>query len=272
MPSVQKLLDILEEIAPSELSESWDNTGLLVGDAESEAHGIVIALDPTLSLLKEAVAQGVNVIITHHPAIFHPLKSLCNDNPTGRLLHFAIKNNLHIICCHTNLDAAPKGVSDIFAGKLGLSDIIPLMPSPCGRADSGLGRIGSCPVPLSPAECVEKIYQATDAPWLMEAGQRPEQVQKIALCGGSGSDFTETAMQAGADLFITSEIKHSMAIWAEEAEFWLIDAGHFGTEHLVIDPLHKKISTKLARYGFDLTVKAARQDPPLNIIEDILKN
>jgi dinuclear metal center YbgI/SA1388 family protein len=267
MISVQKLIDILEEIAPSQLSESWDNTGLLIGDAEAEACGVLIALDPTLPLLAEAVSLGINVVITHHPAIFHPLKSLCNNNPTGRFIHFAIKNNLHIISCHTNLDAAPEGVSDIFAVKLDLTDIIPLIPSPCNRSDSGTGRIGNYRRPLSPVECIEKIYQVTDAPWLMEAGPRPERVQTIALCGGSGSEFAETARAGGADLFITAEIKHSVARWAEETGFWLIDGGHFSTEQLIIDQLHKKISSELTRCGCDLVVKAVKQSPPLNIIK-----
>lgn len=267
MPSVQKLLDILEEIAPSQLSESWDNTGLLVGDPEAEIYGIMIGLDPTLPLLAEAVAKGINVVITHHPVIFHPLKSLCSDNPTGRLLYFAVKNNLHIIGCHTNLDSAPGGVSDIFARELGLTDITPLVPSPCGMADSGLGRTGSYLTPVTPDECIEKIYRISNAPWLLEAGPRPEQVQKITVCGGSGSDFAEIAMETGADLFITAEIKHSVARWAEEAGFWLIDGGHFATEYLIIDSLHKKISTELSLYGFELIVEAAGQSPPLNIIK-----
>lgn len=266
MPSIQKLLDILEEIAPSALSESWDNTGLLVGDAEDEARGVLVALDPTFSLLTEAVDRGMNVVITHHPAIFHPLKSLCKDTPTGRLLHFAIKNNLHIIGCHTNLDAAPGGVSDVFAKRLDLTDIIPLVPSPCGQQDSGSGRIGNCRTPVTPVECIERIYQAIDTPWLLEAGPRPVHVQKIALCGGSGSSLAETAWQLGADLFITAEIKHSVARWAEEAGLWLIDGSHFGTEQLIIDPLLKRISTELAGCGCDIVVKAARQNPPLNII------
>lgn len=272
MPSIHKLLNILEKIAPLDLSESWDNSGLLVGSPEAEVYGILIGLDPTLSLLKEAVAKKINVIITHHPVIFHPLKSLCSDDPTGRLLYFAVKNNLHIIACHTNLDTAPEGVSDIFAGKLDLTDIIPLIPSSCGRADSGIGRIGNCRTPITPGECIERIYRVTNAPWLLEAGPRPKQVQKIAVCGGSGSDFTRIAMQTGADLFITAEIKHDMARWAEEAGFWLIDGGHFATEYMVVDPLQKKISTELSHCGFDLVVKAARQNPPLNIIKGALRN
>lgn len=263
---IQDIIDILQEIAPFELAESWDNVGLLVGNPNAQAHSMLVALDPTFSLFDEAEARGANVIITHHPAIFHPLKSLRTDQPIGRFLSEAVKKKIHIIACHTNLDSAVGGISDIIAERLGLLNISPLVPGKGDRSSScGLGRIGLCNRPMSPEACVEKIRSACNAPWLLEAGLRPPQVNKIAVCGGSCSEFSETAWQAGADLFITAEVKHSTARWAEEAGFWIIDGGHFATEQLAIPPLQEQLQQELVKRNRDNTVYTVRQKPPLTM-------
>lgn len=263
---IQDIIDILQEIAPVELAESWDNVGLLVGNPNAEAESLLVALDPTTTLLDEAEARGANVVITHHPAIFHPLKDLRTDHPIGRFLAKAIQKNIHVIACHTNLDSAAGGVSDILAARLGLTDIIPLVPDRGdGTSSCGMGRLGQCSKPMSPEECVEDLRRACSAPWLLEAGNRPAQVNTIAVCGGSCSEFAETAMLAGADLFVTAEVKHSIARWAEETGFWIIDGGHFATEQLAIVPLQKRLQEEMAHRNLDNNVYTARQKPPLTM-------
>jgi len=261
---IQDIIDILQKIAPVELAEPWDNVGLLAGNPNAQAQSLLVALDPTSPLLAEAEAKGANVIITHHPAIFHPLKALRTDQPIGHFLAEAVKKNIHVIACHTNLDSAVGGVSDILAKRLDLTDISPLVPEKTGSTSScGLGRIGRCDQPMTPKDCIEKLRSISNAPWLLEAGIRPTQVNRIAVCGGSCSEFAETAMQAGADLYITAEVKHSIARWAEEAGFWIIDGGHFATEQLAIAPLQNRVQQELEKRNLDNQVHAVQQFPPL---------
>jgi len=265
---IQDILDIMQQIAPVELAESWDNVGLLAGNPKARADSIIVALDPVSSLFREAESKEANVIITHHPALFHPLKALRTDKPTGAFLCRAMQKNIHIIGCHTNLDSTIGGVSDVLAERLNLRNRAPLVPAddtdgcPCG-----LGRIGEFAQSMSAKECVEHLRKACRAPWLLEAGARPEQVKKIAVCGGSCSELAETAMRAGAELFITAEVKHSIARWAEEAGFWIIDGGHFATEHPVIFPLRDRLQSELQDRNMKNNVYAVRQNPPLTIIE-----
>ncbi|MCF6186159.1 MAG: Nif3-like dinuclear metal center hexameric protein [Desulfobulbaceae bacterium] len=263
---IQDIIDILQEIAPVELAESWDNVGLLVGNPNAEAQSLLVALDPTTALLDEAEAKGANVVITHHPAIFHPLKALRTDQPGCRFLTRAIQKDIHVIACHTNLDSAAGGVSDILAQRLDLTDIVPLVPSRSDKTSAcGLGRFGRCSKPMSPQECIKQLRRACGAPWLLEAGIHPAQVKTIAVCGGSCSEFAETAMLAGADLFITAEVKHSIARWAEEAGFWIIDGGHFATEQLAISPLQERLQREMENRNLKNNVYTVRQKPPLTM-------
>lgn len=265
---VRDILDILEQIAPSSLAESWDNTGLLVGDPNAAVQSILIALDPVASLFQEAASSGANVIITHHPALFHPLHSLRTDCPVGAFIAQAIRKNIHVIGCHTNLDATIGGVSDVLARGMQLKNIIPLV---AGKTDTssncGLGRIGNCATAMQPDRCINLLRQICHPPWLLEAGPRPAQVARIAVCGGSCSEFAERAMEAGADLFITAEVKHSIARWAEEADFWIIDGGHFATEHLMVEPLRQLLLQELEKRNMATNVHAARQQPPLTLVD-----
>jgi dinuclear metal center YbgI/SA1388 family protein len=267
---IQDIIDILQQIAPFELAESWDNVGLLAGNPTARAHSLLVALDPVSSLFNEAGSRKANVIITHHPAVFHPLKALRTDKPTGSFLAGAIQRNIHVIGCHTNLDSAVGGVSDVLAQRMNLKNISPLLVAENENTEGcpcGLGRIGECVQPMSPKKCIEQFRKACEAPWLLEAGPRPDEVKTIAVCGGSCSELAETAMLAGADLYITAEVKHSVARWAEEAGFWIIDGGHFATEHPAILPLRERLQQEIEKRNEENKVYAVRQKPPLTIIE-----
>jgi len=264
---VQDILDILEQIAPSELAESWDNVGLLAGAPGAGVHSVLVSLDPLGSLIKEARTLNADLIITHHPPIFKPLSSLRTDQPTGAFLAEALRHSISVIGWHTNLDAAEEGVSDILARQLGLGETMPLIPEKTGRwPGCGLGRIGTCTPAWDPDECIDRLHAACSPPWLLEAGPRPEKVTTVALCGGSGSDFAEDALAAGADLYISAEIKHSVARWAEEAGLWILDCGHFASEQVIVEPLRNRIEQTLRKQQCATRVHAAAQRPPLKLI------
>lgn len=252
---LKNLLSILDEIASFSLAESWDNVGLMVGDPNQKISGILIALDPTEDLLDEAIASNINTIITHHPLIFNPITNIRTDQPLGRTLQKALKNNIAVIGCHTNLDAVPGGVNDVLATELGLTDLQPLYPSKNANHEiqtntnpAGLGRIGHFSPPLDGKSLINQLLNSLDIKAVRIVGNLPEQISTAAVCGGSGSDLAETAFNLGAQVYITSELRHSVARWAEVNGFCMLDAGHFATENIVIpaftDALQKAFTAK----------------------------
>ena len=266
--TVQDFLNILQDIAADDLAETWDNVGLLIGSPRNRINAVLLALDPTIDLISQAKDVGTKLILTHHPAIFHPLKALHTDQPVGNFIRSALQADISVIGCHTNLDATSGGVSDVLAQALNLVEIKPLVAAENHAEGCGLGRIGNLPTVLSADAFINTIQTAISPPWLLEAGPRPEQVSRVALCGGSCSDLAETALSAGADVFLTAEVKHAVARWAEEAGLWLIDGGHFATENPAIPALQQLLADKLNQAGLDVQLFVADQEPPLQLIRN----
>ena len=267
MIQIQTILSILEAIAPQHLAANWDNVGLLVGSPQNSIDGILIALDPTVALLAEAQSLRANLIITHHPAIFQPLKRLRTDQPSGQFLAAALRAEISVIGCHTNFDATDGGVSDLIAETLELTDIFPLLPEEQGSR-CGIGRIGFLPKALSPDDFLSRLLRAADFPWLLEAGSRPAVVTKAAVCGGSCANLAETALAAGADVFLTSEVKHHVARWAEEAGLWLLDGGHFATENPAMRRLSLLLAEQARQRGLNLPpLHLAQQETSLRLVQ-----
>ena len=267
MPTVQDFLNILQHITPENLAEDWDNVGLLVGDPQQKVRRVLLALDPTCSLIDLARSGGYDLIITHHPLIFRPLKALHTDTPLGRFMATALREGIGVIACHTNFDAIEGGVSDILATALGLAQSRPLVPTSKGSDPAcGLGRIGVYPSPVTADDFLAGIRRACAPPWILEAGPRPQQVVTVAVCGGSCSDFAETALRQGADVFVTAEVKHSVARWAEDAGLWLLDAGHFATENPAMLFLENRLRQQVRNHGWELAIDTASQQPPLRLV------
>ena len=243
---IKDIIAGLDREAPFSLAEDWDNVGLLVGSPEHHVRSILIGLDPTNGLLDEAIDRGADTILTHHPVIFRPLPCINTASPEGRLLEKALSHQIAIIACHTNLDSAAEGVSDILATALGLTSLTPLLPAPGSNApDVGLGRLGSYDPPLAIRDFLIKALETLDLPMLQVAGTLPDVVRTVAVCGGSGSEFADAAYRSGADIYLSSEIKHNVARWAEEREFCIIDGTHYGTEQ----PAVRLLAQKLDRLG-----------------------
>jgi dinuclear metal center YbgI/SA1388 family protein len=261
---VQYILDILQQLAPEFLAASWDNVGLVLGNPTAEVQGILLALDPSLAVLEEAQRLGTQVLITHHPAIFQALKQIRTDQIFGRLLNAALQSKINLIACHTNLDATRQGVSDVLAASLGLQETLPLLPDPTDGS-CGIGRLGSLPEALSAEALLQTMQRTLSLPWLLEAGPRPQSLRRIALCGGSGSDLAERALAAGAEVFLTAEVKHHTARWAEEAGLWLLDGGHFATEWPVLALLRNRLHHALADHTIQIHI--SQQNNPLRLAE-----
>ena len=239
--TVKDILDIIEQIAPASLAEDWDNVGLMIGNPSALIDSVLIGLDPTLSLLEEAKSCGANLLITHHPFIFHPIKSIKLDSPEGVFIERAIRDRINVISCHTNLDSAVEGVSNSLAQKLGLQDTAPLVVHP-DTDQCGMGCIGKFREPISGDKFIDMLREACSAPWLLATSNKPADISCVAVCGGSCSELAPLALEKGAQVFVTSEVKHSTARWAEQAGLWVVDGGHFATENQAFDVFSDRLA------------------------------
>ena len=261
---LKEFLIFLDTIAPLDTAEKWDNVGLMIGNPAQHITGVLIAIDPTLELVEEAIDLGTNTIITHHPLFFHPLQSIRTDTPLGHLLKKALSNDIAIISCHTNLDVALGGVSDALADALNLKDLVPLTRTD-KESSQGFGRVGFLSPPMDGDAFLKHVTDTLHIPALPIAGKLPVKVSRVAVCGGSGSDFAEKAAQAGAQIYISGEIKHSIARWAEENKFCIIDAGHYATENIIVSKLVNTISSFVSEENSRIPVVASqKQRSPLS--------
>ncbi len=259
---VDHILTCLDQLAPFALAESWDNVGLLAGHPEIIVTSLLLGLDPSIRLLDEAIALGANTIITHHPLIFQPLPAVITSTPIGIFLEKALTHKINVISCHTNLDRAVNGVSDALAWALGLTAVTPLDPGADAATGTGLGRIGIYAEPLSATAFIAKLFQALQIDTLQIAGKIPEFIKTVALCGGSGSELAKMASSRGADLYLSAEIKHSTARWAEECDFCVIDGSHYGTEQPVMPFLQHKFQSMAAAKNWPLEVFLTQTERP----------
>jgi len=254
--TVTEIIKCLNEVAPFALAEPWDNVGLLVGNQNREVESVLVGLDPTLGLLEEAIATGADTVITHHPAIFKPIPSIDTSEPAGMFLEKALNSHITVFACHTNFDSVAPGVNDMLANLLGLENVSPLIPNePQPANGAGMGRIGHYPKPLERTDFINKILTILELSSVQIAGSLPKTISTVALCGGSGSDFAETARNCGADLYLSAEIKHNIARWAEEANFCVIDGTHYATEKPALKLLIENIGAYARKHDWNITIK-----------------
>lgn len=268
---ISDILQSIELDAPHNLAESWDNVGLLVGDKSREVTKILVGLDPTTSLLEEAISIKADTVITHHPLIFKPLSAVDTSAPTGKIIELALKNNISIIACHTNLDSAVDGVSAAFAKELNLQIEKPLIAAE-NHVGCGIGCIASYEKEMDIKPFLSLILEKLKLENISVAGPMPETVKTVALCGGSGSGFASAALQADVDIYLTAEIKHDIARWAEEYNFCLVDAGHYATEQFAVKLLADLFKNHARYNGWQLEVveSSLEKNPFVSIGNDFV--
>lgn len=236
MPTVRDIYNFIDSFAPFSAAEAWDNSGLLTGDFCEKAEGVIVCLDLTAQVLAEARASGANVIVTHHPIIFHPLKNIMSDS----LISGIVRAGLNVICAHTNLDISSDGVNTHLARSLGLSNITELIPS--GHEETRFGCVGSLEREMSPEQFAAHVKKALGCSGVRLAdGGKP--VKTVAVCGGSGSDFLSIAAKK-ADAYVTSEVKHSVFLDALHAGLTVVEPSHHASEAIVLAPLCARIREK----------------------------
>lgn len=253
MSTVTHIYDAIDRLAPFWLTMDFDNTGILVGDRNREVSCALLALDCTPAVVEQARQLGAQLIITHHPVIFHPLKRVNED----AVVYLLIRSDIAVISAHTNLDIAQGGVNDALVNAIGLRDCrgLELLNEQTG---AWLGRIGTLPEPLSPEAFAAHVKSCLNAASVKFAAA-PRAIHTVALCSGSGADCLDAAISAGADALLTSEVKQHEYLAAAAAGISIFDAGHFDTEDIVIEPLRDYLAKEIPDVHFFTTHRSAIQ-------------
>lgn len=246
---VKEILGALEEFAPLALQDGYDNAGLQIGLAkDADATGALLCLDVTEDVVDEAVRKGCNLIVSHHPLLFRPLKSITGSDYVERVVMKAIKQDVAIYASHTNLDSAHGGVNFKMAEKLGLTDLEWLSPKmqyvrDGENLEAGEGIIGTLQHPLSQKELMEKVKETFSVKSLRSNMASKASISKVALCGGSGAFLIQKAVAAGADAFLTGEIGYHR-FFGHEQEVLLLEMGHYESEQYTLEILRSVIEKK----------------------------
>ena len=248
-----EILDMLDAKAPFSTALSYDNSGLLCGDPQREIKKVLLSLDITYNVIDQALAQGVDLILSHHPALFSAQK---NFTPFDRVYRL-IEHGIAAVAVHTNLDMARGGVNDLLASAVGLTQV----EDWCGNDPSFVSRKGVLPEEMPLAEYCTFVKKALGCNCLRYAdGGRP--VKKVALCGGSGGDMWESLVGTDIDTLLTGEAKYHHFLEAAQCGINLIDAGHYATENLIVPQMEawlRKADPTLE------TVVACFPDPVLSL-------
>ncbi len=238
------IIKLMEKLAPKSLAESWDNPGLMVGDTEMAVNKILFALDCSEAVIDEAVKIKADMIITHHPMIFKGIKSIDYNNPLGRKLIKAIKNNIVVYSAHTNLDIAEGGTNTVLAELIGLKNITPLLEL---DNNTFIGKCGELENEISFKEFIDIFKEKINAAHIVINGNMNRIIKRVGLCTGkaSSAEYVSAAKNNNCDLYITGDIGYHDAQAAEDADICLIDGTHYLTEVIVVPKLCKYISNNI---------------------------
>jgi len=260
---LREVLAALDARYDPALAESWDAVGLVCGDPDQPVRRVVFAVDPIAAVVDDVLAVGAELLVTHHPLLLTPVHGVPADDPKGRLVHRLIRGNSGLFVAHTNADRAPEhGVNDALAAVLGLRDAVPLEPAD-DDPRAGLGRVGELEQPVTLREFAARAAAALPATvsGVRAAGDPDRVVRRVAVCGGSGGSLTGAAAAAGADVFLTSDLKHHpVSEQLESSGPALCDVGHFASEWpwlpVAADVLHRDLSGRV-----EVAVSRRRTDP-----------
>jgi dinuclear metal center YbgI/SA1388 family protein len=245
---IEQITRIIEDFAPLALQEDFDNSGLQVGDASQKLQGILLCLDVTPEVIDEALELDCNLIISHHPLLFRPLRTLTGQNYIERCVIKACKNDLVIYAAHTNLDNAWGGMNFHLAEKIGLQNIRFLKPIHHGDVMGGEGAIGELVAPEEEESFLERIKDIFQLKSLKHSPFTGKMIQEVALCSGSGAFLIPDAVAAGADVLLTGEARYN-DYYDVEDRLLLGVLGHYETEHYTKELFYDIISKKIPNFA-----------------------
>ncbi|MEF9951670.1 MAG: Nif3-like dinuclear metal center hexameric protein [Clostridium sp.] len=255
-----KLCSIIEGEYPLQLREDYDNVGLLLGKYESNIEKVLVALEITPKVIDEAINCGVDIIVTHHPLIFKPLKKITDNGYIESMVIKLIENKIALYSSHTNFDSSKNGMNDILADKIGLVNIKCLDSK--GDTDEGIGRFGSLENSLSFKELYTTIKEKFNLSRIIVSGSDETSINKVAVVGGSGGDLIKLAMKKGCKCIITGDVKHHAALDFSSQGMCIVDLTHYASEIIF-----KEHFSSFLKKNTDIEVIVSKvEENPLRIV------
>jgi len=250
---ISEIIDHLETIAPAHLQESYDNAGLITGQRKWTAKAALLSLDATPEIVQEAIDRGCNLIIAHHPIIFKGLKKINGKNYVERAIIKAIKNDIAIYAIHTNLDNVyENGVNARIAKKLGLRNTRILSPKDPSDPLIGSGMIGTLAQPMGTMEFLAFLKTTMNVGCVRHTDIVKNEIEKVALCGGSGSFLIKTAIQNEADIYISADIKYH-EFFDADGKLIIADIGHYESKQFTIELIGELLKSKFSNFAAHFT-------------------
>jgi dinuclear metal center YbgI/SA1388 family protein len=246
---IREVVAVIEEFAPLSLQASYDNSGLIVGRLDDEVHKALLAVDVTEEVMDEAEREGCDIIITHHPIIFTPLKRFNSATYVERCVERAIRKGIALYASHTNLDSTRDGLSWRLGQMIGLESMSVLEPQPA-NPDVGFGVVGELPKAEDAVEFMRRVGKLLDVKAVRHS-DIPEsclEIRRVAICTGSGHSLISDALGADADIYITGDLKYNDFMLGEKRMI-LMDIGHFESEFCAINILDDVLSKKLCNFA-----------------------
>lgn len=237
---LEEIIQVIEKIAPVEMQESWDNSGIQIAVDDREINRVLTALEITGEIIQEAIDENVDMIITHHPLIFGGIKSVDFRDMTGSYIVKLINSGISVYSTHTPFDKTEGGNNDYLAELIGLRDISGFTD---GNEIDMIGRVGMLPHPVQLASIADLLIEQLEIePEQLRCVGYPEQlITTVGLCTGAGADLMDLAVANGCQLFITGDLKYHDAQKAKAMGLAVIDAGHYGTEKTFNDNFAEKL-------------------------------
>ena len=269
--TLKNIIDIINRIAPFDLAESWDNSGLQAGNPDWAIKKILISLDVSMEVMEAARTWGADLVLSHHPLFLTPEKSIDFRSMPGSAIAMAAREKISILSAHTNMDKAWGGLNDYFARIIGIDNLDVLsLDSPVqelGDEPQGLGRIGDLNTELSLRDLSSHMKECLGLTHVRVTGDLDLRIKKVALCTGSGGSLIDVFLKSPADVYITGDVKYHEARKIEEFHKGLIDVGHFASEIIVVDLLTTKLQKALPSMGYDIRIKGFKKEKdPFKIV------
>lgn len=247
MPTVSDITSLLEHEAPLDSQLDYDNSGLIVGNSQASIASALLTVDITEDVLEEAVELGTGLIISHHPIIFHPLKRITGSNNIQRVVEGAIRHQIALYACHTNLDAAPEGISHRLGRMLSLQQTAVLEPGD-KYPDTGIGIVGELTEPMPMIDFLRRVKDTLHIEALRYASSEQRPIQRVAICSGSGASLIGAAKAHGADIYLAADFRYNDFLDLPD-QMAIADIGHFESEYCAIDILFDIITKKIPTFA-----------------------
>jgi dinuclear metal center YbgI/SA1388 family protein len=244
---IKEIIGYMESWAPLACQESYDNSGLQVGDPETEFLGGLVCLDVTPERVEEAAATGANLIVSHHPVLFHPLRQVCGGKLSEQIVIKAIKSGIAIYSAHTSLDNVRSGVNACLGRTLGLENTDFLQPN-CSLPDAGGGIIGELEAPMEEGEILSMVKKQLRLPVLRHSRLRGKPVRRVAACGGAGGFMLQDAIRRGADAFVVGEAHYHDFIDFQD-NILIVEVGHYESECLIKSEIFARLNEKFGNFA-----------------------